>query len=95
MIAIVNGYLIGFVANMVVSQEGVLVLWRLLPHGIFELPAIFISIGLGIWLGMGVFYDVKTLKHRLVSGLKVFLALILPLLVIAAIVEGILIGIGA
>ena len=39
-----QGELINFI-------EGILVLWRLLPHGIFELPAIFISLGLGLKLG--------------------------------------------
>jgi len=49
---ITNGYLLGFVSRMVVSGEGGLfVLLRLLPHGIFELPAILLSIGIGLKIG--------------------------------------------
>lgn len=49
--SIVNGYVLGFVANKAVLQEGFLVLWRLFPHGIFEIPGVLISIALGIKLG--------------------------------------------
>ncbi len=92
-IAIVNGYLIGFVSRYSVSQEGVLVLWRLLPHGIFELPAILISIGLGIKIGKEVIQKrkFKKIKEPFLKSLKVFLFIILPLLFIAAIIEGILV----
>jgi len=55
-IAVFNGYVLGFVAERAVNSpqnsEGIFVLWRLLPHGIFEIPAILISIGLGIKLGL-------------------------------------------
>ena len=34
-------------------------LFRLLPHGIFELPAIFISLGLGLRFGMFIFQKEK------------------------------------
>ncbi len=48
---IINGYLLGFVGILSVKQEGILVLWRILPHGIFELPAVFISLALGLRFG--------------------------------------------
>lgn len=51
-ILVINGYFLGFVANKIIASEGVLVLWRLFPHGIFELPAVLISIGFGLRLGM-------------------------------------------
>jgi stage II sporulation protein M len=60
LIVIFNGYVLGFVAQKAVSSplnpQGILVLWRLLPHGIFEIPAILISIGLGIKLGLYPFF---------------------------------------
>lgn len=89
-----NGYLLGFVAAISVKSEGILVLWRLLPHGIFEIPAIFISLGLGLKLGMFVFEKNKidSLKKYFKSSLKVFLFIILPLLIIAGIIEGLLIS---
>ena len=58
--SIVNGYVLGFVAALVVGQEGILVLWKLLPHGVFELPAIFISLGLGMKFGSFVFKKNKS-----------------------------------
>ena len=48
--SVLNGYLLGFVGNSAVIESGASILLRLLPHGIFELPAIFISIGSGFFL---------------------------------------------
>lgn len=93
---ILNGYLLGFVAAFSVESAGFWVLWRLLPHGIFELPAIFISLGLGLRLGFSLFSkDAKKFKSNLFSSLKVFLLIVFPLLVIAALIEGTLIFIGS
>lgn len=55
-ILLVNGYVIGFVANKAVQFESIFVLWRLFPHGIFEIPAIMISIGIGIKIALFPFY---------------------------------------
>jgi len=88
--AVANGYLIGFVARYSVDKSGALVLWRLLPHGIFELPAIIISIGLGLKLGTLLFRK-GNFKRELVESLRVFIFVILLLLVFAAIIEGILV----
>jgi len=52
-----NGYLLGFVSSVSVSVAGMTSLWRLFPHGIFEIPAIFISLGLGIKLGFWLFLE--------------------------------------
>ncbi|MBT4165419.1 stage II sporulation protein M [archaeon] len=52
MIAVVNAYVLGFVINQAVVQEGPLIIWRLFPHGIFEIPAVLISISLGIYFGI-------------------------------------------
>jgi stage II sporulation protein M len=78
----------------VVYEEGILVLWRLLPHGIFELPALFLSAGLGLRLGTFIFRKnkLKSLKNYLFESLRVFLFIIFPFLLIAAIIEGILIS---
>lgn len=51
-ILLFNGYVLGFVGNKVVASSGFLVLWRLLPHGVFEIPALILSLGLGLRLGM-------------------------------------------
>jgi len=49
---VVNGFLLGFVIHRVVLSEGILVLWKLFPHGIFEIPAVLISVGIGLRLGL-------------------------------------------
>ena len=94
-IAIANGYLVGFVASIAVQIEGVSILWKLLPHGIFELPAVFISLGLGLKLSMFVFQKnkKKALYEYFWNSLRVFLFIVIPLLIIAAIIEGALIAI--
>ena len=91
--AIMNGYILGFVSSISVANGGILTLWRLLPHGIFELPAVFISLGLGLKMGMFVFqkHKLKSLKNYLINSFKVFLFIIIPLLIIAGIIEGALI----
>ena len=95
-ISLVNGYVLGFVANKTVLIEGWLVLWRLLPHGIFEIPAIMISVALGLRLGMFLFISKnkgwKEFKKWVVDSLRIFIFIVIPLLVIAGIIEGILIG---
>lgn len=92
--SISNGYLLGFVSVRVVQEEGVFVLWRLLPHGIFELPALFISLGMGIKLGTFIFKKKKlqTLREYLLRTAEVFIFVVVPLLFIAAIIEGSLIS---
>ena len=89
-----NGYLLGFVASASVKSEGILVLWRLLPHGVFELPAIFISLGLGLKTGSFIFQKdkFKSLKAFFWNSFKVFVLIVIPLLIIAAVIEGTLIS---
>lgn len=90
---IFNGYIIGLVARLSVDAVGVYELWRLLPHGIFELPAVLISISLGIKFGSFVFNKNpwKRFKYLLSNSLQVFFFIILPLLLIAALIESLLI----
>ncbi len=91
--SIENGYVLGFVSKLSVQADGFLSLWRILPHGIFELPAVFISLGLGIKLGTFMFQKkkLKSLKDYLKNSLRTFLLIILPLLIVAGIIEGTLI----
>jgi stage II sporulation protein M len=90
-----NGFVLGFAAKLAIAQEGVGSLWRILPHGIFELPAIFIALGLGMRLGTFVSEKKgkkwKTLKINFKESLRTFVLVILPLLIVAAIIEGLLI----
>ena len=87
--AITNGYLLGFVASLSVKSDGILSLWRIFPHGIFELPAVFISLALGVRLGLYLFFRGKktSFKENLMNSLRVFIFVVVPLLIIGAFVE--------
>ncbi len=85
---IINGYVLGFVINRSIVSEGIFIIWRLFPHGIFEIPAVLISTSLGIKIGT----DFKNIKKNLKSALRIFILIVVPLLVIAGIIESILVG---
>lgn len=89
-----NGVVLGFVFHKVYGVSGISDFWRILPHGIFELPAIFIALGLGLGLGSRVIFsnDKKGVLYHLKRAVLAFLCIVLPLLFIAAIIEGLLIG---
>ncbi len=91
-----NGVVLGYVSSLVVREGSILDLWRLLPHGIFELLGVFISLGAGLRLGGFLFAKrgkrIKELKRRFYNSFNVFLFLVLPLLIFAAVIEGILIS---
>ena len=94
-VTIVNGYILGFVAHKTIAVEGIFTLWKLFPHGIFELPAIMISIAMGFKLGLFPFTSKEKNKKKefwnyLKLSLTTFILIILPLLIIAGIIEGIL-----
>jgi len=88
--AIANGYVLGFVALISINNGGILSLWRIFPHGIFELPAVFISLGMGLRLGMFIFQKkkIESFKNYLINSLRTFFFVIIPLLIIAGIIEG-------
>lgn len=98
--SILLGVVIGIVPLFAASSNGMLLgallllqpagLWCILPHGVFELPAVFIAWGVGIWIGLWVFGPDRLglLRVRLRRGGRIFLAVVLPLLVVAAIIEG-------
>lgn len=87
--ALLNGYVLGFVAGKSVSVAGTGVLIRLLPHGIFELPALFISLGLGLKIGWFVFSgkNKKSFIDVLTRATWTFVLIVIPLLIIAAVIE--------
>ena len=99
-ITISNGYLLGFVAREAVAMDGFLVMWKLLPHGIFELPAIIFSVGIGFKLGLSVLggrwstgKDKGSVGYNFKEGLRFFVFVVLPLLLLAGMIEGTLLGI--
>lgn len=93
LVALANGYLLGFVASKSVAIDGILSLWKIFPHGIFELPAVFISLGMGIKLGTFIFQKKKidSLNEFFFKSLKTFLFVVIPLLIVAATIESFLV----
>jgi stage II sporulation protein M len=92
---LINGFFIGVVVFSSLQEYGILVvLSALLPHGIIELPMIFISASMGLRLGVIVFQKIFKIrekeisfKYELFSAIRFFVTVIVPLLFIAAIIE--------
>jgi len=96
-----NGLVIGIILEMIIVKMGVVggttfFLAGVLPHGIFELPAVFISSAIGLKLGYEVLRSIALKKDvvtpELVKGLTIFVFWILPILFLAAIVETFITG---
>jgi len=90
---IVIGYVIERVSQVASLSD---ILKAFIPHGIFELPAVLISLGLGLKFSGFIFAKpgkiINELKRRFFNSINVFLFIILPLLIIAAIIEGLAIS---
>lgn len=89
LLTIFNGYVLGYVARMTADILGYVQLFRLLPHGIFEIPALIISLALGLKITRFIFYKKsgRQLKYDLENSLRVFLFVVIPLLLIAGLIE--------
>ena len=89
-IAVFNGLVLGWIIAKAPGMSETNLSVMLIPHGIFEWPAMLIAWGVGIWRGAG--YRLSntpgTWKERWEKANKVFFTVILPLLLIAAIIEG-------
>lgn len=87
--AFINGGLLGWFAK----EQGLVIFLAIVPHGMFEIPAFLLSAAIGLRLGREVLKRKgdRHLKKELRNGLNVFLAVVLPLLFIAALIESALI----
>ncbi|MCZ7383395.1 MAG: stage II sporulation protein M [Candidatus Methanoperedens sp.] len=88
----VNGLFLGMVAEVFSTEKGILfVLAAVLPHGIIELPMVFLSAAIGLRLGYEMIRVLKgertNLKQEFLQGLWFYLVRILPLLFVAAVIE--------
>src|SRR5512135_3714471 len=89
--AATNGILLGAVLSHFNGPERINAMLLLVPHGLFELPAISAAWGLGIWQGIWYFEKKgkETFHERRKKAFRIFVIVILPLLGVAAIIEGI------
>lgn len=87
--SILNGYIIGFVLEKSVAVSGYAVILMLFPHGIFELPALIISLAMGMRLGTFIFRKNRKQDffYNFENALRVFLLIVIPLLLIAGVIE--------
>ena len=90
---LINGFFVGVVVFDVAREIGVLViLAALIPHGIIELPMIFLSAAIGLRLGYLTFLKIFkkmeiSIQQELFQAVRFFIKLIVPLLFIAALIE--------
>lgn len=87
-----NGIVLAVAAVLVVEKGGALVaVAGLLPHGILELPAVLLAAAAGLRLGAVALERVRhpgiDIKVEVVKAWRLFTVLILPVLLIAAVIE--------
>lgn len=89
----VNGLLIGVIATACEQSGLSLQLWSFVaPHGVLELPAIFIACGAGLLLARGLLFPGllprrESLRQAGAVAVRLFLGTV-PLLVVAGFIEG-------
>jgi len=98
-LAIACGFLLGIIPVLGAFFNGIVLgaivhldplhIFMIIPHGLFELPAVFIAWGLGIWCAGGLFHasSAQTVIVRVKKSLNIYLGVIVPLLILAAIIE--------
>ena len=87
-----NGLILGIIGYAIVRDYGIwFFLAGILPHGVLEIPAVILSVALGVKLGLAVLGKFKhrevSVKETLLSCIRSYLFVVLPLLAIAAFVE--------
>lgn len=86
-----NAELIGVVVAVFGAREGFLrVVLSLLPHGIFEIPAVLIASGYGLWLGVRFYRKLRygePWKDAFWFSMRKYFTVVFPLLLIAAFIE--------
>lgn len=95
---LINAAIIGILIGAINAANGfyaglMTFILGILPHGIFELPAFFFSAGAGVELCRAVNRKITnketdvTIKDAFLGGLKAFVTIVVPLLLIAALIE--------
>lgn len=91
-----NGFLVGVVLGFGKAATGTSIIKTLmlgiLPHGIFEIPALIISMSMGIYLCLNISIKVfgrgkEKISKILLEYIRLFISVILPMIIIAGIIE--------
>jgi stage II sporulation protein M len=92
-----NGFVLGLIfrhaAEAVGYEEAAL---NLVPHAVFEIPALLLTASYGVWLGVGVIRRVRRkeaapIGPMLNHAFERYFSVVFPLLIVAAAIETILI----
>ncbi|MDI9646478.1 MAG: stage II sporulation protein M [Archaeoglobales archaeon] len=87
----VNGYILGMVVALRLPEWGwVKIAAAILPHGIIEIPAVVLACSQGVMLGYRFYLAVfkgEKFKPHLMESLRVYFRIVVPMLLIAAVVE--------
>jgi len=89
----VNGYVLGLVLHASLQSKGLSVFFLAIgPHGVFELPAILLGTSIGLMLGARAIKQMlgreeRALGREVARGLRFFVTVIVPMLLLAALIE--------
>lgn len=88
--AMANGLILGWIVVTAVGTSMLDAAAMLVPHGLFEWPAMMIAWGVGLWRGAGYRFskEPESYVQRWKRSNQLFLFIVLPLLLLAAVVEG-------
>lgn len=92
-----NGFVLGVVYRQTAEVSGCSkAAMKVLPHGVFELPALLIAASYGLWLGVMLVRRMRGKESTLLSfhiehAFRRYFSIVFPLLVVAAAIETFLI----
>ena len=86
-----NGFFIGWVSYSLGAVRGIgYIIAGLAPHGIIEIPAIILAMSIGMSLGYAVLNSLRgkgNIMKEAKSAIGLFLTRVVPMLIIAAVIE--------
>jgi stage II sporulation protein M len=86
-----NGFVIGNLSRSMIPQTSLsFVLVGLIPHGIVEIPTLLLCSAMGMGLGYSLINRLRgrgSLRLELIKAMRLFITRILPLIVLAAVIE--------
>jgi len=88
-----NGFILGVMYRHAAEVSGYSkAALKMLPHGVFELPALLIAASYGLWLGMTVVQRMRgkestRLRFQIEHAFRRYFTIVFPLLIVAAAIE--------
>ena len=86
-----NGFVIGSLSRTLILESSLsFVLVGLLPHGIVEVPTLLLCSAMGMGLGYSLINRLRgrgSLRVELMKAMRLFITRILPLIILAALIE--------